>query len=378
MRILLVPALVAGALLVAPAPAHAAPYGQPCDYLPFSSAGAAQTGWLYGGPIGDDTFPTAAITLRCSIQTGGTNSLHFGPDAVVLTGNGDGTATIPPTLVSFVSEPGQPFYVCTQVTVDNFVTYFWDAVSETWSSSNVVPCAEGLVVGGPPVPTQCRDGLDNDLDGATDHPADPDCASADDPLEAPVAPPQCGDGLDNDGDFATDFPADPDCESPADPAEAPQCRDGVDNDLDGTVDYPADSGCTHPDDPAEATSPCPPSAPGVVVCLVPGGPVLSQPVNLVTRDAAVGHTVLGYVQAYDVTVAEIELVLPCVVLVVDGSPVDPCGQAGGAPQPGSSPLVLVDETLGESTLATVRVCTATLTVTVLGFGVGSAPAFALC
>jgi hypothetical protein len=33
----------------------------------------------------------------------------------------------------------------------------------------------------------CADGFDNDGDGLVDHPADPDCSSADDPLEAPDA-----------------------------------------------------------------------------------------------------------------------------------------------------------------------------------------------
>jgi photosystem II stability/assembly factor-like uncharacterized protein len=60
----------------------------------------------------------------------------------------------------------------------------------------------------------CADGLDNDGDGLTDHPADPGCASASSDLENPA----CDDDLDNEGDGTMDWnggpggvPADPHC-----------------------------------------------------------------------------------------------------------------------------------------------------------------------
>jgi outer membrane protein assembly factor BamB len=53
----------------------------------------------------------------------------------------------------------------------------------------------------------CRDGFDNDDDGAADHPDDPACTSPDDLSEEN----DCEDGLDNDRDGRRDFPADPDC-----------------------------------------------------------------------------------------------------------------------------------------------------------------------
>jgi serine/threonine protein kinase len=81
---------------------------------------------------------------------------------------------------------------------------------------------------------------------------------------APITPPAvapttprlavCKDGVDNDRDGRTDYPADPDCSSPTDPAErVTACADGIDNDSDGKVDYPADPQCTSADDTAERT-----------------------------------------------------------------------------------------------------------------------------
>jgi serine/threonine protein kinase len=80
---------------------------------------------------------------------------------------------------------------------------------------------------------------------------------------APITPPPaasgprlavCKDGLDNDSDGRTDYPADPDCRSPTDPAEkVTACADGLDNDSDGKKDYPADPQCTSADDIAEKT-----------------------------------------------------------------------------------------------------------------------------
>lgn len=72
---------------------------------------------------------------------------------------------------------------------------------------------------------------------------------------AHVSQPACSDGLDDDLDGLVDYPADPGCDGPTDPSErAPslECDDGVDNDRDGLVDHPADPECTSPVDPSEA------------------------------------------------------------------------------------------------------------------------------
>ncbi|MDH5672731.1 MAG: MYXO-CTERM sorting domain-containing protein [Myxococcales bacterium] len=89
----------------------------------------------------------------------------------------------------------------------------------------------------------CSDGVDNDSDGKTDFGSDPGCASLIDDDESGTA--ACGDGVDNDGDGKTDFPDDPGCDSADDVNEVdlPECADGVDNDGDGKIDYPADPDC---------------------------------------------------------------------------------------------------------------------------------------
>jgi hypothetical protein len=66
----------------------------------------------------------------------------------------------------------------------------------------------------------CNDGLDDDLDGLVDYPADPGCDSLTDASERSPAL-ECDDGLDNDLDGAIDHPADPQCLSPTTPFEAP-------------------------------------------------------------------------------------------------------------------------------------------------------------
>ncbi|HEX2180158.1 MAG TPA: hypothetical protein VHL54_11675 [Actinomycetota bacterium] len=58
---------------------------------------------------------------------------------------------------------------------------------------------------------------------------------------APIGP-ECSDGIDNDGDGKTDFPADPECKSRDDDSEAPECSNGKDDDGDGKIDR-GDPGC---------------------------------------------------------------------------------------------------------------------------------------
>lgn len=117
------------------------------------------------------------------------------------------------------------------------------ALSPAWP---LIPIAEAYsydlpVGGGGSSLQQCRDGIDNDSDGLVDFPADSDCTSQFDNLEAIG---RCDDGVDNDGDGLIDFPADLGCRFPADQNEFnPACIDGVDNDADGQTDFPADAGC---------------------------------------------------------------------------------------------------------------------------------------
>ena len=96
----------------------------------------------------------------------------------------------------------------------------------------------------------CRNGIDDDGDGAVDA-LDPQCASPDDITETP----DCSDGIDNDLDGAVDFPADIACTSADDLVEAPPCADGIDNDGDGKADFGSDAysdpGCSSAADPTE-------------------------------------------------------------------------------------------------------------------------------
>lgn len=72
----------------------------------------------------------------------------------------------------------------------------------------------------------CRDGLDDDSDGLTDHPDDPGCTDANDVWETSPEL-ACDDGLDNDGDGLVDYPDDPQCVAPASPSEAPALPAGA-------------------------------------------------------------------------------------------------------------------------------------------------------
>jgi hypothetical protein len=138
-----------------------------------------------------------------------------------------------------------------------------------------------------PFTAQCSDGNDNDGDGNVDFPADSDCTSAFDDIEAPGRcsdgvdndfdgfidfpddigcrtpeqlfenNPSCSDEFDNDGDGDIDFPADSDCASALQTTENPACSDGVDNDGDLQIDHPADVQCLSPFDTTEgAISQC--------------------------------------------------------------------------------------------------------------------------
>jgi len=79
----------------------------------------------------------------------------------------------------------------------------------------------------------CRNGVDDDGDGAADYPFDPGCASAYASRENPA----CDDRADNDGDGRVDGPLDVGCAGASATRENPACADRVDNDGDGRVDF---------------------------------------------------------------------------------------------------------------------------------------------
>jgi len=99
----------------------------------------------------------------------------------------------------------------------------------------------------------CSDGLDDDLDGLVDFPADPGCDDANDFTEQSSLL-ICDDGIDNDLDGFTDFPSDVGCESSTSAAEDPACSNGVDDDLDGQIDFGLDPGCDAASDTSEQSA----------------------------------------------------------------------------------------------------------------------------
>jgi large repetitive protein len=74
----------------------------------------------------------------------------------------------------------------------------------------------------------CNDGVDNDVDGFVDYPADPGCATAsDDAEDYPNPITACSNGVDDDGDGFTDWSGgDPGCTAAADNGEIDECVPG--------------------------------------------------------------------------------------------------------------------------------------------------------
>lgn len=113
------------------------------------------------------------------------------------------------------------------------------------------PCVprQGSITGHVRRLPECSDLKDNDGDGATDYPFDPNCDSPFDDMERP---PQCSDGIDNDHSGRVDWPSDPGCDSPNDDFEwSPECSNLKDDDGDGRTDWPNDPDCSSPDDNSE-------------------------------------------------------------------------------------------------------------------------------
>lgn len=133
-----------------------------------------------------------------------------------------------------------------------------------------------------------------------------------------------------------------------------------------------------------ATPPCEEvDTAGVCVSLVTG-PVLEQEtVYGVTTTPVATHTVGGWVDAYRFPLPTGgSAVVPCVVLAVNATDGNPCETAGGTFVSRAATLVTqsVDQPapVQGAALATVRVCDATLTATVNGFGIEDVPVYSVC
>jgi len=174
------------------------------------------------------------------------------------------------TVVSLIAEPapGSTFWewqgACSGKVPQCAVTM--DGTKEVVARFGIGPPPEDeCPAGGVGICPQCNDGEDNDGDGFTDFPLDPECGSALDnnesatgancPTDGPSKCPQCNDGVDNADpeDSLADYPDDKGCFSYADNSEVdpkvpdncpeggpglcPQCSDGIDNDKDGKADW---------------------------------------------------------------------------------------------------------------------------------------------
>jgi hypothetical protein len=167
--------------------------------------------------------------------------------------------------------------------------------------------------------------------------------------------PTCNNGFDDDGDGLTDFPTDPDCQSQAD------------EEANGDVPPPS----------------CPPVQPGIIVCIASGAEVARYTVQRVDADqTGPMHHIAGYLDAYRFTIGGVTVTLPCVGLTTDNTTVNPCAAAGGTFVSRTSTLVdqtVSEPTISSGDeVASVGVCAATLTITAFGFGIDAAPAYGVC
>jgi len=137
------------------------------------------------------------VTFTCSV-TDGDKPLDY------IISFGDGTKTEYDDMAAFSQQTVH------QYVVSNAFTF--TATCKVIDVNNDWKIASTTVTVNPAHVPECRDGVDNDGDGAVDYPADFGCLSTEDDDESnPLA--QCQDGLDNDGDGLVDFPVDPGCTS---------------------------------------------------------------------------------------------------------------------------------------------------------------------
>jgi hypothetical protein len=168
-------------------------------------------------------------------------------------------------------------------------------------------------------------------------------------------PPECSDGVDNDLNGATDYPADPGCASPSDTDEA---------------------GAPSGDCPLVLGVP-------VCTKLTTGGMRQPVAVSNVAIGVAATYHVVGRVDIYRFALPTGgNVTLPCVVLTNNATTVDPCRAAGGSYVSTTSVLyddIVEQPSVGPSgTLVSAGICDATVTITAGGFGVEDFPLFTIC
>jgi hypothetical protein len=121
---------------------------------------------------------------------------------------------------------------------------------------------------------------------------------------------------------------------------------------------------------------------GLITCHLTPGSVVLDDVVFVSTMAGAEHDVTGYLDSYRFTLpGGVIVTLPCVTLVADTTTGDACLLAGGT-HVARSIIVSTSPDEVEPVLTTTatpaRICNATLTLTVGGFGVNSAPVLTTC
>ncbi len=210
----------------APDPDAAPPDPGPCgDGRPVVDLNAALA--ADGHYDGDTSGATAGLVGLCGGAAGGEVVLKYTVDAIqALTFATDFPETTAPTVIYVREDCAAPADLAcnrgndeapgTRIAFEPPRPGTYYVVVDTGSRAGGGPFRLGVETEAVPV---CRDQRDNDADGVIDL-ADPGCTGADDDDEAdPAVPPLCANGIDDDEDGRTDHPADPDCEAAGSDAE---------------------------------------------------------------------------------------------------------------------------------------------------------------
>jgi len=269
-------------------------------------------------------------------------------DTVDYTSNDTPTTTVCPEDTTAQIVP-QPVYDLVEPAVQSVHDAAHGGVDPT-----LCPILAGLAPGVPGL-VDIDDQGDTHLSGGTVW----DCPPDDPPVAIPVpTPPECADGLDNDLDGHTDYPDDPDCWGPEADAEGLQAPPP------GLTGSAVPRPCTTVD----AVTACASLTPRTTIATY-----------------TVYEPALSYPTIYDAELVDYDfalpnggtVTLPCVV-VRNPLPANPCAAAGGTYAGHRLYLSTVVPREPYLPAAVVGVCTADLTVTVNGDGVSSFPAYSIC
>lgn len=131
---------------------------------------------------------------------------------------------------------------------------------------------------------------------------------------------------------------------------------------------------------SDSALPCGEAAPNVYFCNTPEAFVEDVVLDVYEVGVVVEADVVGYLDIYNFTVADVIVSLPCVTLEGD-SPTNPCTAAGGTFHRRLAVLVDQPFTVDGPVVAgstSVGLCTSNLQLLVADIGIQSAPAYTIC